>query len=185
MAGTRADEAMERYARGDDGAFATLFEELAPRLKALATRELGDAALAEDVVQQTFLNVHRARGMFVAGAEVLPWAYAIARRLAMDELRRRARAKRIVGSERPAPGDGGARPDEEVAAQQTASRLERAFAALPESQQRVFRLRRHGLSIAEVAGMLGTTIPSVKLRLHRAAVALRASLVASACEPGT
>ena len=183
MAGSRADKAMERYAGGDDGAFAELYEELAPRLKALAGRELRDPALAEDVVQQTFLNIHRARGMFVVGAEVLPWAYAIARRIATDELRRRTRAKRLEDAgQRTVPGVA-TRPDEEIVAQQTAACLGVAFAALPESQQRVFHLRGRGLSIAEVAGSLGTTIPSVKLRLHRAAVALRACLAACAREP--
>ena len=182
MARSRADEAMERYASGDDAAFVTLFEELAPRIKTLAARELADAALAEDVTQQTFLNIHRARGTFVRGAEVLPWAYAIARRLATDELRRRGRA-RSLETVAPPGDDRAARPDEEVASRQIAACLAEALAALPESQRHVFRLRRAGLSTAEVARRLGTTIPSVKLRLHRVGVALRASLAACAMGP--
>ena len=183
MALSRADRAMERYAGGDDAAFVELYEELAPRLKALAARELRDSALAEDVTQQTFMNMHRARGMFVAGAEVLPWACAIARRLATDELRRRVRAQRLEKADTRALDPVEGRPDEEVVAQQTAASLGVAFAKLPESQRRVFDLRGRGLSIAEVAGSLGTTIPSVKLRLYRVGQALRAALAATAKEP--
>ena len=183
MAASRADKAMERYAAGDDTAFAELYDELAPRLKTLAVREVRDAALAEDVIQQTFLNMHRARGMFTRGAEVLPWAYAIARRLATDELRRRARASRLETTVPRAVELTGIRPDDEIVAQQTAQSLSIAFAALPELQRRVFDLRGRGLSIAEVAGSLGTTIPSVKLRLQRAGQALRAALKSTEAQP--
>src|SRR5437762_10480272 len=86
-----ADEAMDRYAAGDDLAFGAVYDAVAPRVFTLAVRALGDRTLAEDVVQQTLLNIHRARGAFAPGSPLLPWAYAIARRLVVDAIRGRNR----------------------------------------------------------------------------------------------
>src|SRR5688500_12913937 len=84
-----ADAAMERYARGEDEAFSELYDALAPRIRRYLLRASGDPGRADDLLQQTMLQIHRARGRFIAGAEVLPWAFAIARRLLIDSLRRR------------------------------------------------------------------------------------------------
>src|SRR5262245_4177870 len=91
-----ASAARERTANGDDDAFGAVYDAVAPRVHALALRALGDRMLAEDVVQQTLLNVHRARGAFVPGSPVMPWAYAIARRLIIDAIRRRKRDQRLA-----------------------------------------------------------------------------------------
>lgn len=89
-----ADRAMDRYAGGEEAAFGELYDELAPRLFRFALRWTGDRAAAEDAVQQTFLQLHSARQRFVRGGAVLPWAYAIARRLLIDLGRRQARQAR-------------------------------------------------------------------------------------------
>src|SRR5262245_32475927 len=73
------DRAMSRYADGDDRAFSELFTALAPRLQAFLRRLSGSDELAADLVQETFLRMHRARGSFAKNGAVLPWAYAIAR----------------------------------------------------------------------------------------------------------
>ena len=77
---TRApqDLAMERYARGDEAAFGELYDAIAPRLYAFLLRQTRSEAAAKDVLQQTMLKIHLARGSFEEAA-VLPWAYAIAR----------------------------------------------------------------------------------------------------------
>ena len=85
------DAAMDRYARGDDTAFGEIYDKLAPRLYGFLLRHTRDRAKAEDVVQQTMLQIHRARGRFQPGAEVTPWAFAIARRLLIDQHRRGGR----------------------------------------------------------------------------------------------
>ncbi len=79
--------------RRDELAFAELYDAIAPPIRWLANRAIRDPALAEDVVRQTFLHMHRCRGTFVTGSEVLPWAKSIARRLVLDALRRRARRR--------------------------------------------------------------------------------------------
>lgn len=166
------DEAMDRYARGDDRAFAAIYRAVAPALRALALRQLREPALADDVVQHALLNMHRARAGFIAGARVLPWGYAIARRLVVDAVRRRRRERAL---EQSAPPAAAARPDEELAAKQTARRLASAVAALPAGQRAVLDLRHRGLGVKEIASHLGTSTASVKLRLHRAHRSLRAA----------
>src|SRR6478735_49383 len=59
-----ADLAMERYAAGDDAAFAQVYDEVAPRLMRHLRRHVACRAVVEDLVQQTFLQMHRARGRF-------------------------------------------------------------------------------------------------------------------------
>ena len=62
-----------RGSRGDDAAFSDLYRQGAPRVRGFLTRLSGDPALADDLTQDTFLRVHRARGNFAAGAAALPW----------------------------------------------------------------------------------------------------------------
>jgi RNA polymerase sigma-70 factor (ECF subfamily) len=86
-----ASAAMDRYAGGDNAAFGELYDLLAPRLFGFVVRQTRDRARAEDLVQQTFLQMHCARDSYVTGADVMPWAFAIARRLAIDAFRRTKR----------------------------------------------------------------------------------------------
>ncbi|MCW5834364.1 MAG: RNA polymerase sigma factor [Labilithrix sp.] len=176
---TSLDSAMDRYARGDDGAFAEVYDRLAPRLYAFLVRQTRDGARAEDVVQQTMLRIHRARGRFTPGAEVVPWAFAIARRLLIDQHRR-------GGREVLAPTDEGAgellvsldaSADEVAIANEVLAELDRELRRLPENQRVAFELiKQDGLSVAEAAQVLGTTVAAVKLRAHRAYEALRGVL---------
>ncbi len=168
---------MERYAAGDDAAFGVVYDALAPRLYGYLVRQTRDVARAEDLVQQTLLQMHRARASFIAGAEVTPWAFAIARRLLVDGLRR-GRREVLDASGEPDPGASPeARADDLVQAKQLARRLEQELAKLPPAQRAAFELvKNEGLSMAEAAQVLGTTVAAVKLRAHRAYEALRAAL---------
>jgi len=174
------DAAMDRYARGDDSAFEEIYDGLAPRLQSFLLRYTQDRARAEDVVQQTMLQIHRARGRFTLGGQVVPWAFAIARRLLIDQHRR-------GGREVLAPsGDDNltqlleavdARADDVVIAKEVAGKLADELARLPENQRVAFELiKQDGLSVAEAAQVLGTTVAAVKLRAHRAYEAMRAVL---------
>jgi RNA polymerase sigma-70 factor (ECF subfamily) len=172
-----ADVAMDRYAGGDDGAFAEVYDEVAPVLYRYLYARVRTAAAAEDFLQQTFLLVHRARGTFIVGSSVLPWAFAIARRLLIDEHRRRGRTVAVafgdwMDASAPATLDT---PEEALSARELVAELSQALSALPETQRTAFELLRlHGLSHAEAAERTGTTVSAVKLRAHRAYAALRA-----------
>lgn len=173
-----ANAAMEAYARGDDSAFATLYDSLAPRLHQYLVRQTRDQSRADDLLQQTLLHMHRARGRFAPGAEVLPWAFAIARRLLIDTIRRGK--YEVLGdgdqSGHETPGEvRGA--DDLLDSKRLAQAVERELARMPEAHRVAFELiKKEGLSVKEAAAVLGTTATAVKLRAHRAYVALRAAL---------
>jgi RNA polymerase sigma-70 factor (ECF subfamily) len=172
---SRADLAMERYADGDEGAFATLYDELAPRLHRFARRETGDRIAAQDVVQQALLQIHCARARFVRGAAVLPWAYAIARRLLIDSHRRAATQARLLdtSADLEEAGEVGS-PEERLDRRRREASLERDLRALPAAHREAFCLvKLEGLSVAEAAEALGISPGNVKIRTHRAAEALR------------
>jgi RNA polymerase sigma-70 factor (ECF subfamily) len=171
------DRAMDRYADGDQQAFAVVYDAVAPRLTAYIRRSVGDPELARDILQQTFLHMHRARSTFVPGAAALPWAFAIARRLIIDG----ARTRRAQPEPEPLDGNlaaaSGLGSEELVFAHEAARRIVSELARLPASQRQAFELlKEEGLSLKQVAGILGITVTAVKLRAHRAVVALRSIL---------
>lgn len=174
------DDAMDRYARGDDSAFADLYDGLAPRLMSFLLRYTHDRARVEDVVQQTMLQIHRARGRFILGGQVVPWAFAIARRLLIDQHRRGGREILAPTSDDTATqllAAVDAPADDVAIAKEVAGRLAKELARLPENQRVAFELiKQDGLSVAEAAQVLGTTVSAVKLRAHRAYEAMRAML---------
>jgi RNA polymerase sigma-70 factor (ECF subfamily) len=162
---TLLNAAMERYAQGENAAFSQVYNELAPRvLRLLLARGCARTA-AEDLLQQTFLHMHRARNRYHSGQDVAPWAFSIARRLCVDHWRRQQRERADswqIACER-------CDPEVQAIAAEAATQLTRAIAQLPAAQRGAFELvRLHGLSLAEAAASLGTSVTGVKLRLHRA-----------------
>ena len=107
---------------------------------------------------------------------MVPWSFAIARRLLIDSYRRRRREAKVV--EAGGPEVARAPSTEEMLHQKRLTQsLELEVSKLPEAQRVAFELtKREGLSLREVAEVLGTTVTAVKLRLHRAHVALRAAV---------
>jgi RNA polymerase sigma-70 factor (ECF subfamily) len=169
----RINAAMDRYANGDAAAFEDLYDALAPRLLAFLRRGTGDTALAEELLQQTFLQIHLARERYVTGYDAVPWAFAIARRLRIDAFRRtRREVAADVEDERESPPESS--PHEALAARQTAERLQQSLRELPDNQREAFELvKTQGLSHAQAAAVLGTTVTAIKLRVHRACETLR------------
>src|SRR3954466_780873 len=100
-----AEEAdlMQRYCDGDAGAFRELYALVAPRLLGSLLKMARERALADDLLQQTFLKVHRARAAYVRGADPVPWIYSIAHRTFIDETRKHKRAVVRVGEDEALP----------------------------------------------------------------------------------
>jgi RNA polymerase sigma-70 factor (ECF subfamily) len=179
-----ANAAMDRYANGDDAAFGVVYDALAPRLYPFLLRKTRDGGRAEDLLQQTFLQMHCARETYVTGADVLPWAFAIARRLAIDAFRKGGRERL---------SDDGASfedalvselcPDGALRTKQAALIIRRTLESLPESQRTAFELLKlEGMTLAQAAETLGDSVTAVKLRAHRAYEALREALSADAAD---
>jgi RNA polymerase sigma-70 factor (ECF subfamily) len=170
------DAAMERYANGDPQGFEELYDLLAPRLWAYALRRTRNPSVAKDVVQQTFLKIHKARGRFIRGAPVMPWAFAIAARLVSDGARegRYSFLESAPDGELPEVASSDAPADAVLQAKTLATRLRHALEGLPRKQREAFQLiRQDELSYADAARALGTSVMTVKLRVHRASLALR------------
>jgi RNA polymerase sigma-70 factor (ECF subfamily) len=172
---------MAAYARGDRHAFAQLFARLGPRVHRFFKRSFGSDAVADDLLQQTFLKVHGARASYKPDLRARPWIFAIAARIRIDEYRRRKRLAedgdeealaRADEAAAAAAGDGG-----ETLEAGEIEAVRRAVDALPESQRVVVHLNRYeGMTFAEIARVLGTTEGAVKLRAFRAYGTLREKL---------
>ena len=174
------DRAMSRYADGDDRAFSEVFEALAPRLHAFLRRLSGSDELAGDLVQETFLRMHRARGSFARGGAVLPWAYAIARNCYVTHTRsfktKVSRAS-IDIQEHEVPTGLDANAEEAASALERAAIVERTLARMSELNREAFILIRfEGQSVADASQILGVSESAVKLRAFRAYEQLREAL---------
>ncbi len=168
---------MEDYAAGDGEAFGIVYDALSPRLYGYLLRQTRDRARAEDLLQQTMLHIHRARARFIPGAEVTPWAFAIARRVLVDSMRRGKHEVLADDGEPDAQASHDCSADDIVRAHEMATTVQNVLARLPQSQRAAFELvKGEGLSLSEAAAVLGTTVAAVKLRAHRAYEALRHAL---------
>jgi RNA polymerase sigma-70 factor (ECF subfamily) len=171
------DQAMDRYAEGDDQAFGVVYDAVAPRLAGYVRRQVRDVERAADIVQQTFLQMHRARATFIRGSAALPWAFAIARRLIIDG----ARQRRVRPDPEPLPlaplADPTTDGEDQLLSHEAARQLAAELDRIPPLQRQAFELtKQEGLSLKQAAHVLGTTIGAVKLRTHRAVIALRSAL---------
>jgi RNA polymerase sigma-70 factor (ECF subfamily) len=179
---TFANDAMARYAAGDDDAFDQVYDAVTPQLERVLRRMVADRSRLPDLIQETFLRVHGARRSFRAGAPAIPWILTIARRLVIDSHRRGHREEGVDTDrlDRLSDGARGTLPpnaEELAVATEVAEHLGRALERLPEGQRAALRLvRGDGLSVAEAAAVLGTTTTGVKLRTHKACRTLRAAL---------
>jgi RNA polymerase sigma-70 factor (ECF subfamily) len=177
-------ELMLACGRGDDAAFDRLFGRWGGRLLGYLQRMVSDTATAEELVQETFLRVHRARDRYQPDARFSTWLYRIATNVALNELRRprRRRPHSSVDDEQ-APLSlvaGGAGPEVLVQARQAARDLARELERLPERQRMALWLSAvEGFSYAEVAEALETSDKSVKSLVHRARATLAERLPAS------
>jgi RNA polymerase sigma-70 factor (ECF subfamily) len=182
--------AMDRYAEGDDAAFSEVYDLLAPRLLVYFNRQLGDATRAEDVVQQTLLQMHAARRNYATGSDVLPWAFAIGRNVLIDARRRTRKEVLFETAKDDAAAldekvDRASVPDDLAASREIADLVRAELDRLPPGQRAAYDLvRSEGLSVAETAEILGTTPTAVKLRVHRVYELLR-SLLRGAEKPAT
>jgi RNA polymerase sigma-70 factor (ECF subfamily) len=166
------DDLMSRFCRGEEAAFDLLYQRHAAPVLAFLTRMVRDAALAEDLLQTTFLSFVRARGRYEPGTNVRAWVYAIATNAGRDALRRRrARPERLSDTGAPvdAPVDAPAPADPAVA-----RALEEALMKLPVDQREAVVLHKlQELSFDEIATALGITVGAAKVRAHRGYQRLR------------
>ena len=167
---------MSAYVAGDARAFEQLFARLAPRVHAFFLRSFRDSSVADDLLQVTFMKVHKARDRYDQGLRVAPWVFTVAARVRLDELRRRLRLPEDADEEALARADEQAPrdPPPDTGLQDA---VRAALDKLPESQRTVIHLHRYeGMTFPEIARVLGTTAGAVKLRAFRGYQTLRKEL---------
>jgi RNA polymerase sigma factor (sigma-70 family) len=176
---------MARYAAGDDGAFQGLFALLAPKIRAFFLRSFSDTAVADDLMQTTFLKLHSARTSYRPELPLKPWVFTIAASVRRDELRRRYRLPpQVSGAESEAEIERSESNPARAALEATdaadsprADAVRAAIMRLPESQRVVLHLHCYEeLTFDQIAAALGTTPAAVRVRASRAYERLRETL---------
>jgi RNA polymerase sigma-70 factor, ECF subfamily len=184
----RDEELLRRYRdTRQAGAFEELIRRYAGELHRYLARYLGDRTLADDVVQNTFLQIYAKIRLYQDGRPARPWIYAIATHQAIDALRRAGRRAAISLDKRAEAGEGiepGALIDmlaaEEAGPLEGVEEAERrrwvrdSVARLPEPLRQTLILAYYqGLKYREIAEVLDVPIGTIKSRLHLAIARLR------------
>jgi RNA polymerase sigma-70 factor, ECF subfamily len=160
---------MERYQRADPVAPGILISALSPVLLKMFRCQTATAHEAEDLLQETWLRIHRVRHSYRAGEPVLPWVYAIARRARVDQYRRHRRVVSHEVSIEPLP-----EPATRFESMNRLPAFETLIAALPAGEREVVTLLKvSDMSLAEVARATASTVGAVKQKAHRAYRRLR------------
>jgi RNA polymerase sigma-70 factor, ECF subfamily len=173
---------MVRYQQGDFAAATALIHGLSPQLHRFFVVQFACRGDADDLLQETWLRIHKVRHTYRAGEPVLPWLYAIARHIRVDHYR-----KAIRTSSREQQLEE--KHDVAASIKEVSTRdsdLEALLAPLPESQREVIEmLKIAGMSLEEVARATSSSVGSVKQKAHRAYEKLRDRLGAVGLEKGS
>ena len=164
------DTLMARYQAGDFAAATALIECIGPQLHRFFMAQSASRSDADDLLQETWLRIHRVRHTYRPGEPVLPWFYAIARRVRIDHYRRTSRTTARERRLEEVPEVTAALPSEEAQADD----LETLLAPLSESEREVILMMKVAeMSLQEVARATSCSVGSVKQKVHRAYKKLR------------
>jgi RNA polymerase sigma-70 factor (ECF subfamily) len=164
---------------GTESAMTRLVGRYERPLYAFLAKRCGDAQLAEDCFQETFLRAWRSRKRFERGRPLAPWLYRIAINVAKEALgrRRRDHALALEGDPKPDPNPG---PADRAASDDAHGRVRDGIAALPDEERTVVELRLFGgLSFVEIAEAMRTPVTTARSRMVYAIRKLRPLLAAA------
>ncbi len=181
------EELLSRFCRGDTDTFAVLVRRYERELYGYLRRYLGDGTLAEDVFQNTFLQLYVKSGQYEHGRPVRPWLYTIATHQAIDALRRQGRHQAVsLGQRRDDAEDGdaggladalesrGPDPHDQASDLERQDVIRACVEELPDFLRQVLILAYYqGLKYREIADILEIPVGTVKSRLHAALVRLQ------------
>lgn len=174
--GVSDEQLMAAYVEGNQDAFRQLFSRYAPLLARIVRAKLASDEESRDLVQQTFLQLHRARNDYRAGEPLRPWLFTIAYNLIRDRWRTRGRRREEPLEQAPPQIDADT-PADVLQRRRRAERLHAALTTLSPDQRQVVELHWFGgVPLPEVATTLGVSLSAVKVRAHRAYTRLRENL---------
>src|ERR1700747_246716 len=159
------EKLLEGYQQADAQATTELICRLSPDLLRFFLAQEATRTEAEDLLQNTWLRIHKARHTYRTGAPVLPWVFAIAKHVRVDGYRKRCRSQQYeIATESLPEGP----PHQESPRAETPT-FESLIANLPPSQREVLTmLKVNGLSLDEVAQATSSSVGSVKQKASRA-----------------
>ncbi len=164
---------MAHYQAANMTAATELIQRVSPALLRYFLLQQSTRSEADDLVQETWLRIHRVRHTYRAGGPLLPWIFAIARFVRIDGFRKRHRIDRNEQQMETLPDYLQAQPENAP----TLPRLEELLNQLPESQREILILMKvTGLSLEETARATSLTVGAVKQKASRAYAKLRAVL---------
>lgn len=180
------EDLLARFQRGQRETFGVLVRRYERELYGYLSRYLGDRTLAEDVFQNTFLQLFTKIGMYEVGRPVRPWLYTIATHQAIDALRRNARHQLLSLDQPHEETDEGdlstlfalleshvPGPFEQIQHEEQRQTVRAAVDRLPDFLRQVVILAYYqGLKYREIADILGIPVGTVKSRLHTALLRL-------------
>ncbi len=189
----RDEELVARIQEGEDWATEELVNRYQQKIYAIAYHMCSeDSEEAQDLTQEAFLRAFRSLGKFRGDSSFYTWFYRIVVNVCLDSRRRSRRWKLIFSPWRQVPrgkGSPGEVPEEQpdmrddfnpisaLSGKQFAKEIKKSLKVLPERQRLVFQLKvLHGLSIREIAQVIGTAEGTVKSHLFRATRFLREEL---------
>jgi RNA polymerase sigma-70 factor (ECF subfamily) len=172
---------LKRYAAGDEAAFQEIVSQYKDSVYAFLRRFLNDRDLVDDVFQETFMQMYVSRDTFDLSKPLRPWLFTIAANKAKDALRRRQRIDStnlgsMFDSEEHSIDDvlntldhDDHLPYDDLIKEETAAAVKRVIARMPARLREILILAYfHKFSYAEIAGILGIPVGTVKSRLHTA-----------------
>jgi RNA polymerase sigma-70 factor, ECF subfamily len=158
---------MHAYLDGRLDAFDALYAALAGRVRGYLLSLSRDSSLADDLTQETFLQVHRSRRTYEPGRPVTPWVFAIARHVYL--MNRRTTTRRLRFEETIA-ADVRSKETvrDETGARMAADEVRRALGTVPADQRRALWLHHvEGWTFGEIAERLGIRVNAAKTRAFR------------------
>lgn len=183
-------DTLERVRRRDRAAMEIFFEHFFPRAYGYATFLLGDETLAQDLVQDAFLRMHRAIERLDPSRDPAPWVLAVVTNTARDFWRSPSQRARAGSFELEAAGGVAdpsewADPERRLMAVERRSSVERALAALPPPDREVILLRDYeDLTTPQIAAALGMREDAVRQRYSRAVKRLAETFRRLGASPG-
>ena len=182
------EELLTRFRKGQRDVFGALVRRYQRELYGYLRRYLGDADLADDVFQTTFVQVYSKAELYEPGRPVRPWLYAIATNQAIDAMRRVGRHPTVSLEQTEGDGDGERRglidliearevdPFDQAEASETRDLVRACVDRLPDFMKQVVLMAYYqGLKYQEIADALSIPLGTVKSRLHAALVKLHES----------
>jgi RNA polymerase sigma-70 factor (ECF subfamily) len=167
---------MQAYLDGEIEAFDALYTAFAGRLRGYLLSQCRDATLADDLLQETFMQIHRSRRTYQPGRPVTPWIYAIARHVYL--MKRRSAGRRIRFEERlVADARSTDVTHDALEAIAEGDAVRRALREVPADQRQALLMHHvEGWSFAEIAARLGIRVNAAKTRAFRGVRKMREHL---------